>query len=66
MPKMKTVYEVTAGCCYCSECMFVCPVNAITMDSRGAHINEGLCLGCGRCAANCASEAITAVTKNVD
>ena len=51
-------YQVSQGCCYCSECMFVCPRGAITMDKNGAHINPDLCIGCGLCAQNCASEAI--------
>jgi len=51
-------YEVSAGCCYCSECLFACPVGAITMDSKGAHIDSEKCVGCGECADNCASEAI--------
>lgn len=55
----KFVYSVTNGCCYCSECMFVCPVKAITMDKAGAHIDEEKCIGCGSCARNCASEAIS-------
>ncbi|MBE6702158.1 MAG: 4Fe-4S dicluster domain-containing protein [Ruminococcaceae bacterium] len=51
-------YQVTDGCCFCTECQFVCPVGAITMDSGGAHIDGGKCIGCGKCAQNCASEAI--------
>lgn len=52
-------YVVSNGCCYCSECMFCCPVGAITMDKAGAHIDEEKCIGCGQCAKNCASEAIS-------
>ena len=63
MSHTRTTYQVSAGCCYCSECLFACPVNAITMDSNGAHIDEAICLGCGRCAANCASEAIVMNTR---
>ena len=51
-------YSVDAGCCFCQECLFVCPVGAITMDKNGAHINQERCTGCGKCAKNCASEAI--------
>ena len=51
-------YSVEAGCCFCQECQSVCPVQAITMDSKGAHIDEDICIGCGKCEKNCASEAI--------
>ncbi|MBE6691339.1 MAG: 4Fe-4S dicluster domain-containing protein [Ruminococcaceae bacterium] len=51
-------YQVSDGCCFCMECQFVCPVGAISMDSKGAHIHEEKCIGCGKCAQNCASEAI--------
>ena len=51
-------YQVAQGCCFCSECLFVCPVGAITMDKTGAHIAAEKCIGCGQCAKNCASEAI--------
>ena len=51
------VYKIE-GCCFCQECQYVCPVGAISMDSKGAHIDENKCVGCGICAKNCASEAI--------
>ena len=51
-------YIVAAGCCFCQECLYVCPVKAITMDAKGAHIDQEKCVGCGKCANNCASEAI--------
>lgn len=50
-------YEIQ-GCCFCQECQYVCPVGAIYMDSKGAHIDQDICIGCGTCAENCASEAI--------
>ncbi len=59
MPKYK--YSVAAGCCFCQECQYVCPVSAITMDAAGAHIDSAKCIGCGKCANNCASEAIVRV-----
>ena len=57
-------FQVTNGCCFCSECMFVCPVNAVSMDSRGAHIDIEKCIGCGSCYNNCASEAIAEVKED--
>lgn len=52
-------YQVTNGCCYCMECISVCPAGAITMNAEGAKINPEKCKGCGICVNNCASEAIT-------
>lgn len=51
-------YSVEKGCCYCQECLYACPVKAITMDNKGAHIDREKCIGCGKCANNCASDAI--------
>lgn len=51
-------YNVETGCCFCQECQYVCPVHAITIGRNGAHIDREKCVGCGRCAENCASEAI--------
>ena len=56
-------YQVTNGCCFCSECMFVCPVGAVSMDSHGAHIDIEKCIGCASCYNNCASEAIAEVKE---
>ena len=54
-------YSVEAGCCFCQECQYACPVGAISMDSKGAHIDQEKCIGCGQCYKNCASEAIVEV-----
>ena len=54
-------YSVEAGCCFCQECQYACPVAAITMDKNGAHIDREKCIGCGKCAKNCASEAIVKI-----
>jgi dissimilatory sulfite reductase (desulfoviridin) alpha/beta subunit len=43
--------------------MFVCPVGAVSMDSKGAHIDIEKCIGCGSCYNNCASEAIAEVEE---
>lgn len=56
MPKI--VYRVTRGCTFCNTCIFECPVQAITMTTEGARIDELRCTGCGLCYENCASEAI--------
>lgn len=54
-------YIVEAGCCFCQECQYACPVQAISMDKNGAHIDLKKCIGCGKCAKNCASEAIVKI-----
>ena len=54
----KLVYEVKQGCTLCGMCIYECPVSAITMTSKGARIDPKVCIGCGECAGNCASEAI--------
>ncbi len=58
---VKSVYEVNRGCTYCGGCVHECPVRAIKMSPQGAKIDPDKCTGCGLCAANCASEAITKV-----
>ena len=54
-------YSVEAGCCFCQECQYVCAADAITVDSKGAHIDKDKCIACGQCADNCASEAIVLI-----
>ncbi|RMD73691.1 MAG: 4Fe-4S dicluster domain-containing protein [Lentisphaerae bacterium] len=51
-------YRVTRGCTFCNTCVFECPVGAISMGERGAEIDQKTCISCGKCAENCASEAI--------
>ncbi len=55
---MARIYAVTRGCTFCNTCVFECPVSAIEMTAEGARIDPEACIGCGRCAENCASEAI--------
>ena len=60
------VYSVCFGCFFCER---VCPYGAIEReeirDRQGnliktvAKVNEGLCAGCGLCAASCRANAIT-------
>jgi heterodisulfide reductase subunit A len=57
---MKKIYKVENGCTICGMCVVVCPRKAITLGPGGAKIDENLCVGCGACKFNCASEAIKA------
>ena len=60
------VYSICFGCFFCER---VCPYGAIEREEirdRGgnliktvARVNEGLCTGCGLCAASCRANAIT-------
>ncbi|MEN6345672.1 MAG: 4Fe-4S dicluster domain-containing protein [Armatimonadia bacterium] len=58
---MARIYAVIRGCTKCGWCLHECPVQAITQDQDGAHIDADKCTGCGKCYRNCASEAIEAV-----
>ena len=59
---MRNTYQVTRGCRFCMSCIYECPRKAITLTDKGMRIDEDKCVGCGLCAKQCASEAIT---KNV-
>jgi len=45
-------------------CIYECPVGAIIITKTGTEIDKEKCIGCGKCAKNCASEAIKKVDKN--
>jgi len=58
---MKKTYKVENGCTFCGMCVVICTKKAITLGPpKGAIINPELCIGCGACKENCASEAIKA------
>jgi ferredoxin len=62
----KKIYQVRGGCVLCCTCETLCPVEAIHIDADGAHIDPELCIGCGKCAANCPGEAIEPVETDRD
>jgi heterodisulfide reductase subunit A len=45
-------------CDGCTQCIPVCPVNAIAMEGQKAVINPFICMGCGACIPVCPREAI--------
>ncbi|UCB59658.1 MAG: 4Fe-4S binding protein [Candidatus Bathyarchaeota archaeon] len=45
-------------CTGCSDCVPICPVNAIAMEGEKAAINPFICMGCGACIPVCPVEAI--------
>ena len=47
------------NCTFCGQCVNVCPVGAISMDSKGAHIDQEKCIKCGKCKSICPYDAIS-------
>lgn len=45
-------------CIGCTKCVQGCPMRAISMQERKAHINRCLCITCGKCAHSCPKRAI--------
>lgn len=59
MAKSRFYYQVGPGCVLCLMCVYECPVRAICVrEDESAYIDAEKCVGCGRCASNCQSEAI--------
>lgn len=54
------VYRVSSACqgCLAHPCMEVCPKHAISFRNKHAHIDQDLCVRCGRCAGVCPYQAI--------
>jgi len=51
-------FVIEGLCTGCSDCVPICPVNAITMEGKKANINPFICIGCGACIPICPVEAI--------
>lgn len=45
-------------CIGCTKCVQGCPMRAISMQKRKAHINRCLCITCGKCTHSCPQRAI--------
>ncbi len=56
-------YLVTNAChaCFARPCTTACPKKAIEVINRSAHIDDKLCIDCGKCAAICPYKAIVRV-----
>ncbi len=48
-----------ASCIGCGRCVKYCPVNAISMHEKKAHIDAKRCIGCGQCELKCSKGSIT-------
>lgn len=46
-----------SNCNGCAQCVDLCGMEAITIESGIAEINRGRCIGCGVCVANCPENA---------
>jgi Pyruvate/2-oxoacid:ferredoxin oxidoreductase delta subunit len=60
-------YEIE-NCIFCKKCTELCPMYSIELvdednENKRIEINIDRCIGCGVCAFNCKSEAITMVKK---
>lgn len=58
-------YTVTESCrgCLAHRCQSACPVNAITITGGKAHIDEHLCVECGKCHDACPYNAIVDIMR---
>jgi ferredoxin len=56
---LKWVYVVDKGACNgCGNCVYFCPLDAISMHSGDAFIDPEICNGCGICVNYCPRNAI--------
>ena len=58
------MYMVTDNCrgCFSRPCEFNCPKKAVTVTNQHSHIDQKLCVKCGKCAQVCPYHAIVEVT----
>jgi len=52
-------------CNKCGECVIVCDRRAITVDSKGVHINRTLCSNCAKCVDVCVPQALKVFGKEM-
>ena len=46
-------------CTGCSECLTICPMEAIVEDAGISHVSPERCIGCGLCVSKCPIDAIS-------
>lgn len=51
-------FVIIRNCAACGECIKACPVKAISIKNKKAHIENGKCIGCASCIAACKYNAI--------
>jgi pyruvate formate lyase activating enzyme len=56
-PSPEVTYRYTS-CKQCGTCVKVCPVQAVTLDEDGVHIDRKACTKCGECVNNCVPKAL--------
>ncbi len=60
-PGAVTRKQCDAGCIACRICEKNCPVGAVTVTDFVAHIDQSVCIGCGKCAEKCPRKIIVAL-----
>ncbi len=61
---MKYFYKVRGGCVLCLMCYYECKVGAMSIiEDVSMVIDPNKCVGCGKCAQNCQTQAIIKVER---
>ena len=52
-------------CIGCRICIDTCPLNALTADNTGIHIDREICTGCGICSRECPANALELLGQSI-